>query len=208
MVPGFVLIPVVTLPAPTEPAATIPFRRVLFLHDLGRRPRRLQVEVILPCLTTQSEAILAKPAGRKHPHSESECGRNGHWSGRDLCRRSCRPRPTTDPLLRHLYQRVAGRLAMAAAVPHRDRCHRSNGRLFCAEQRIVREGSSPSGARMRGAISKSGDNTSLAGERWKVWRSLNGHEGESRTQAKADLKPSFAVLRRAGCPSRGGIRRA
>lgn len=36
--------------------------------------------------------------------------------------------------------------------------------VLCAEQRVVREGSSPSGARMRGAISKSGDNTSLAGE--------------------------------------------
>ena len=31
---------------PNEDAATIPFRRVLFLHDLGRRPRRLSVEVI------------------------------------------------------------------------------------------------------------------------------------------------------------------
>ena len=38
------------------------------------------------------------------------------------------------------------------------------GCVPCAEQRVVREGSSPSGARMRGAISKSGDNTSLAGE--------------------------------------------
>lgn len=27
----------------------------------------------------------------------------------------------------------------------------------------------------------------------KVWRSLNGHEGESRIQAKADLEPSLAV---------------
>jgi hypothetical protein len=36
--------------------------------------------------------------------------------------------------------------------------------VLCAEQRVVQEGSSPSGARMRGAISKSGDNTSLAGE--------------------------------------------
>jgi hypothetical protein len=34
----------------------------------------------------------------------------------------------------------------------------------CAEQRAVQEGSSPSGARMRGAISESGDKTSLAGE--------------------------------------------
>jgi hypothetical protein len=32
-----------------------------------------------------------------------------------------------------------------------------------AEQRAVPEGSSPSGARMRGAISESGDKTSLAG---------------------------------------------
>src|ERR1700674_1152746 len=31
-----------------------------------------------------------------------------------------------------------------------------------AEQRVVQEGSSPSGARMRGAISKSGGNSSLA----------------------------------------------
>ena len=35
---------------------------------------------------------------------------------------------------------------------------------------------------------------SLAGRReWKVWRRLNGHEGESRIQAKADLKPPLAV---------------
>ena len=33
-----------------------------------------------------------------------------------------------------------------------------------AEQRVVQEGSSPSGARMRGAISKSGGNSSLAEE--------------------------------------------
>jgi hypothetical protein len=33
-----------------------------------------------------------------------------------------------------------------------------------AEQRVVQEGSSPSGARMRGAISKSGANSSLAEE--------------------------------------------
>src|SRR6266571_3600405 len=30
------------------------------------------------------------------------------------------------------------------------------------------------------------------GER-QVWRSLNGHEGESRIQIKADLKPPLAV---------------
>ena len=30
-------------------------------------------------------------------------------------------------------------------------------------------------------------------EKAKVWRSLNGHEGESRTQAKVNLEPRFAV---------------
>ena len=56
--------------------------------------------------------------------------------------------------------------------------------VVCAEQRVDREGSSPSGARMRSAVSKSGGNASLAGEEWKVWRSLNGHEGESRKQPR------------------------
>jgi hypothetical protein len=42
---------------------------------------------------------------------------------------------------------------------------------------------------MRSTISKSGGNASLARAVGKVWRSLNGHEGESRTQAKVDLKP-------------------
>jgi hypothetical protein len=36
--------------------------------------------------------------------------------------------------------------------------------IVCAEQRVDREGSSPSGARMRGAVSKSGGNSSLAGK--------------------------------------------
>ncbi len=36
--------------------------------------------------------------------------------------------------------------------------------ILCAEQRVVQEGSSPSGARMRSAISKSGGNASLAGK--------------------------------------------
>ena len=41
---------------------------------------------------------------------------------------------------------------------------KSDSAIVCAEQRIVQEGSSPSGARMRGAISESGVN-SLAGRR-------------------------------------------
>jgi hypothetical protein len=83
----------------------------------------------------------------------------------------------------------------------------SHGRVVRAEQRVVQEGSSPSGARMRSAISESG--IKLAGWRKrKVWRGLNGHESESWIHAKTDLKPLLAVLRRAGCPSRDGIRRA
>ena len=57
------------------------------------------------------------------------------------------------------------------------------GSVVCAGQRHDQEGSSPSGARMRGAVSKGGGNASLAGER-KVWRTLYGHEGESRIQPR------------------------
>ena len=56
--------------------------------------------------------------------------------------------------------------------------------VVCAGQRVVQEGRSPSGARMRGVMSESGGNASLAGERRKVWRCLNGHEGESRIQPR------------------------
>ena len=45
---------------------------------------------------------------------------------------------------------------------------------------------------MRSAISERGGNASRAG-REAVWRSLNGHEGESRKQIKADLEPPLAV---------------
>ena len=38
--------------------------------------------------------------------------------------------------------------------------------VVCAEQRIVQEGSSPSGARMRSTVSKSGGNASLAEEKF------------------------------------------
>ena len=57
------------------------------------------------------------------------------------------------------------------------------GVIVCAGQRDGQEGSSPSGARMRGAVSESGGNSSLAEER-KVWRTLTGHEGESRIQPR------------------------
>ena len=50
--------------------------------------------------------------------------------------------------------------------PRHSRPEASQGgvREACAEQRVVQEGSSPSGAQMRGAISKSGGNASLAEE--------------------------------------------
>jgi len=38
----------------------------------------------------------------------------------------------------------------------------SEGIVVCAEQRVAREGLSPSGARMRSAISENGGNASLA----------------------------------------------
>jgi len=40
----------------------------------------------------------------------------------------------------------------------------SEGPIVCAEQRVAQEGSSPSGARMRSAISERGGNASRAGE--------------------------------------------
>ena len=56
---------------------------------------------------------------------------------------------------------------------------KSDGPVVCAGQRDGQEGSSPSGARMRGAVSERGGNASRAGER-KVWQTLHGHAGESR----------------------------
>jgi hypothetical protein len=47
----------------------------------------------------------------------------------------------------------------------------------CAEQRTVQEGSSPSGAQMRGAVSESGGNASLAG--------ASGRYGDLYTGTKA-----------------------
>src|SRR5260370_19118057 len=61
---------------------------------------------------------------------------------------------------------------------------------------------------MRGAISKKRGSQ----PRWP--EKVEGMETSRRARrrkldtAKTDLKPPLAVLRRAGCPSRGGIRRA
>ena len=61
---------------------------------------------------------------------------------------------------------------------------KSDSVIVCAGQRVNHGGLSPLGARMRGAVSEGGGNASLAGKRRQVWRSLNGHEGESRTQPR------------------------
>src|SRR3989304_5964 len=55
---------------------------------------------------------------------------------------------------------------------------------------------------MRGAISKSGGNASLAGERSSVWRSLDGHEGESRRRPRRTWSHLLAVLWRAALSRR------
>jgi len=85
---------------------------------------------------------------------------------------------------------------------------KSDSAIVCAGQRVVQEGSSPSGARMRGVISERGGNASRAGERRKAWSSQSGHEGECREIRSGDLSRSSRIPRRAGCPPRGGIRRA
>ena len=78
---------------------------------------------------------------------------------------------------------------------------KSDPSVVCAGQRVVQEGSSPSGARMRSVISERGGNASRAGERRKVWRSLHRARRRKLDTAKTDLKPPLAVVRRAGCPS-------
>ena len=94
----------------------------------------------------------------------------------------------------------------ASRTPRMHAVGKSDGLIVCAGQRDGQEGSSPSGARMRSAVSESGGNASLAGER-KVWRCLWGARRRKPDTDKADLKPP-SVNRRAGCPPRGGIRRA
>ena len=53
---------------------------------------------------------------------------------------------------------------LKAMPPIRTVFLKSDRSVLGAEQRVVREGSSPSGAQMRSVISESGDKTSLAGE--------------------------------------------
>lgn len=66
---------------------------------------------------------------------------------------------------------------------------KSDSAIRCAGQRVVQEGSSPSGARMRSVVSERGGNASRAEERRKVWRSLYGARRRKLDTAKADLQP-------------------
>ena len=85
---------------------------------------------------------------------------------------------------------------------------KSDSPVVCAGQRVVQEGSSPSGARMRSVISERGGNASRAGEKREGGGSQSGYEGERREIGSGDLSRSCRIPRRAGCPKRGGIRRA
>ena len=70
----------------------------------------------------------------------------------------------------------------------------SDSGIVCAEQRIVQEGLSPSGARMRGAISKSGGNASLAGERF------SGGQGVHREVESEGHEENYRAVIDGGCP--------
>ena len=66
----------------------------------------------------------------------------------------------------HTRTRVPGRLGKATSrTPSMYVDEKSDEAIVCAGQRMSQEGSSPSGARMRSAVFKSGGNASLAGER-------------------------------------------
>jgi hypothetical protein len=80
----------------------------------------------------------------------------------------------------------------------------------CAGQCLDPEGSSPSAARMRGGVSKDGGNISSAGER-DHGEPYTGTKLETTDTAKGMHLQSGFVRKdnqRAGCPPRGGIRKA
>jgi len=87
---------------------------------------------------------------------------------------------------------------------------KSDGCVVCAGQRLDPEGSSPSAARMRGGVSKGGSNASSAGEH-DHGEPYAGTKSETTDTAKGMHLPSRSVRKdnqRAGCPPRGGIRKA
>ena len=70
----------------------------------------------------------------------------------------------------HARTRVPGRLGKATSrTPSMYVDEKSDEAVVCAGQRMSQEGSSPSGARMRGAVSKGGGNASSASG-FTCWR--------------------------------------
>ncbi len=67
---------------------------------------------------------------------------------------------------------------------------KSDSAIVCAGQRVVQEGSSPSGARMRGAISERGGNASRAGER----RLFPGGQGVHREVESEGHEEKYRVV--------------
>ena len=72
--------------------------------------------------------------------------------------------------------------------------------ILCAEQRVDREGSSPSGARMRSAVSERGGNASRAGREEGMEKPKRARRRKPDT-AKADLELPLAI------PGGQGVRR-
>src|SRR5215469_9285307 len=83
---------------------------------------------------------------------------------------------------------VSGRTADVYAL------EKSDCAIVCAEQRIDQEGSSPSGAQMRGAISKSGVNALLPGEQF------SGGQGVHREVESEGHEENYRAVIDGGCP--------
>jgi hypothetical protein len=68
---------------------------------------------------------------------------------------------------------------------------KSDGVIVCAEQRVAQEGSSPSGARMRSAVSEGGSNVSLAGESGRygdLYTGTNAKAGDGQEGPEATTR--------------------
>jgi len=73
------------------------------------------------------------------------------------------------------------------------RSEKSAEAVVCAGQRVVQEGSSPSGARMRSVISERGGNASRAGGEKEGMEKPKRARRRKLDTAKADLEPPLAV---------------
>ena len=159
--------------------------------------RRTQVNL---CGSIETADMAPKPGSPVCPgKSMEESYLLSMWC--PVCRRRD-PAPGSCTELENLTGDVKGKGTSGEPMRPKVLMHRlgADCLVVCAEQRMSQEGSSPSGARMRSAVSKSGGNASLAEVRGKVWRRLNGHEGESRIQ------PRPTCSRRSTCFGGQGVR--